>query len=58
MEIAVSCLDRGLVLLDGGRVEQIDRLPTAGLACFGSRIAHARFDPAETAWAGEKVEVA
>ena len=58
MEIAVSCLGEGLVLLDGSRVEQIDRLPTTGLAWFGSRIARARFDPAETAWAGEKVEVA
>jgi hypothetical protein len=32
MEIAVSCLDEGLVLLDGSRVEQIDRLPTTGVA--------------------------
>ena len=53
MEIAVSCLDEGLVLLDGSRVEQIDRLPTTGIACSGSRIARARFDPAETARTGE-----
>jgi hypothetical protein len=53
MEIAVSCLDEGLVLLDGSRVEQIDLLPTTGLACSGSRIARARFDPAETARTGE-----
>ena len=53
MEIAVSCLDEGLVLLDGSRVEQIDRLPTSGIACSGSRIARARFDPAETARTGE-----
>jgi hypothetical protein len=53
MDIAVSCLDEGLVLLSGGRVEQIDRLPTTGLACSGSRTARARFDPAETASTGE-----
>ncbi|HYM64159.1 MAG TPA: DUF4915 domain-containing protein [Gaiellaceae bacterium] len=53
MEIAVSCLDDGLLLLAGGRVEQIDRLPTTGLAWSGSRIARARFDPAETATTGE-----
>jgi uncharacterized protein DUF4915 len=53
MEIAVSCLDEGLVLLDGSRVEQIDRLPTTGLARSRSRIARARFDPAETARTGE-----
>ncbi|HLM32809.1 MAG TPA: DUF4915 domain-containing protein [Gaiellaceae bacterium] len=53
MEIAVSCLDEGLLLLDGGRVEQIDRLPTTGLAWSGSRIARARFDPGETARTGE-----
>ena len=46
-------MDEGLLLLDGGRVEQIDRLPTTGLACSGSRIARARFDPAETARTGE-----
>ena len=53
MEIAVSCLDEGLVLLDGRRVEQIDRLPTTGLARSGSRVARARFDPTETARTGE-----
>jgi hypothetical protein len=53
MEIAVSCLDEGLVLLDAGRVEQIDRLPTTGLARAGGRVARARFDPAETARTGE-----
>jgi uncharacterized protein DUF4915 len=53
MEIAVSCLDEGLMVLDGDRVEQIDRLPTTGLARSGSRIARARFDPAETAATGE-----
>ena len=53
MEIAVSCLDEGLVLLDGSRVEQVDRLPTTGLAWAGGRIARARFDPAETARTGE-----
>ena len=53
MEIAVSCLDEGLVLLDAGRVEQIDRFPTTGLARAGGRIARARFDPAETARTGE-----
>jgi hypothetical protein len=53
MEIAVSCLDEGLLLLDGGRVEQIDRLPTTGLAWSGSRIARARFDPGETTRTGE-----
>lgn len=53
MEIAVSCLDEGLVLLDGRRVEQIDRFPTTGIACSGSRITRARFDAAETARTGE-----
>jgi uncharacterized protein DUF4915 len=53
MEIVASCLDDGVLLLDRGRVEQIDRLPTTGLAWSGSRLARARFDPAETARAGE-----
>ena len=53
MEIAVSCLDEGVVLFDEGRVEQIDRLPTTGLAWAGGRIARARFDPGETARTGE-----
>ena len=49
----MSCLGEGLVLLDGGRAEQIDRFPTTGLACSGGRIARARFDPTETARTGE-----
>ena len=53
MEIAVSCLDEGLVLLKGGCVEQIDCFPTTGLASAGGCIARARFDPAETARTGE-----
>ncbi|MGI8605648.1 MAG: DUF4915 domain-containing protein [Gaiellaceae bacterium] len=53
MEIAISCLDDGLLLLDGSGVEQIDCLPTTGLARSGGRIARARFDPAETATSGE-----
>ncbi len=53
MEIAVSCLDDGLLLLDGRKVEQIDRLPTTGLAWSGTHLGRARFDPAETATTGE-----
>ena len=53
MEIAVSCLDDGLVLLDGDRVERVDGLPTTGLAASSGRVGRARFDPAETATSGE-----
>jgi hypothetical protein len=53
MEIAISCLSEGLLLLEGSRVEQIDRLPTTGVAFSGKRTARARFDPAETARTGE-----
>lgn len=53
MSVIVSCLSEGLLLVDGGRVETLDGLPTAGLAIGSRLIARARHDPAETALDGD-----
>jgi hypothetical protein len=45
--MVVSCLSEGLLLVDEGRVERLDRVPSAGLAT-GRLAARARHDPAET----------
>ena len=54
MAILASCLADGLALVDGDRVERLDRLPSAGLA-GGQTLARALHDPAETATAGTVV---
>src|SRR5918999_2839333 len=49
---AVSCLDEGLLLVEGSRVERLDRVPSAGLAAGPNGVARAVHDPAETSTAG------
>jgi hypothetical protein len=52
MPFVVSCLAEGLLLVDGGRVERLDHLPSAGLAAGTPVTARALHDPAETATEG------
>jgi hypothetical protein len=48
----VSCLAEGLFLVDGDRVERLDRVPSAGLAVGPRWVARAVHDAAETATSG------
>lgn len=53
--LVVSCLSEGLLLVDGGCVEHVDRVPTAGLAVGPLGAARALHEPSETSPAGEVV---
>ena len=53
MALLVSCLDEGLLLVEGDRIERIDGVPSAGLAVGRFGGARAVHDPAETTRVGE-----
>jgi hypothetical protein len=53
--LVVSCLTEGLLLVDGGCVEHVDHVPTAGLAVGLLGAARALHEPSETALAGDLI---